>query len=229
MGVSQKYSQTRANECKQRKHDFSNSTYLEINIRDWWTLPLLTWVYLPPAGRMDFLELLQWWRVILLPRAWEQYSLEAWSIWVEQQMLGKEDEQPNDLCGWATWVCGAMALSLFPSSFLSLLFSPFVFFFSFLFLRSLSLSLSFKQDRADTFLKQGYSFGWLELEAWRYAISPTLGLCVTAKCAMSGSPFECIPLQRASKCSVDAVLMFSGIVCPLKWLGPRIPEGAYYA
>jgi hypothetical protein len=24
------------------------------------------------------------------------------------------------------------------------------------------------------------------------------------------------PLQRASKCSADAVLMFSGIVCPLK-------------
>ena len=121
---------------------------------------------------MDFLELLQWWCVILLSRAWEQYSLEAWSIWVEQQRLGKEDEQPNDLCGWAAWVCGAMALSLFPSFFLS--------FFCFF----------FKQARAYTFLKQGYSFVWLELAMRCSMISPTLGLFYESQVCNIGVSFQ---------------------------------------
>ena len=64
-------------------------------------------------------------------------------------------------------------LSLF--LFLSLYFFHY-FFFSLFSLFYFHLSFFFKQARADTFLKQGYSFGWLELIAWRYAISPTLGL-----------------------------------------------------
>ena len=79
-------------------------------------------------------------------------------IWVEQQRLGKEEEQPLDcLCAWAAWVCGAMALShsfLLPFSlfFLSLCFfciSLLVFLF---FLFFLSHSFFFKQARADIFL-----------------------------------------------------------------------------
>ena len=65
------------------------------------------------------------------------------------------------------------SLPLFPSSLLSFIFSLFIFFFFLYFLFFyISLlffffftSLFFKQARADTFLKQGYSFGWLELEA----------------------------------------------------------------
>ena len=67
----------------------------------------------------------------------------------------------------------AGSLPLLPSSFL------------FIFL-SLSLSIFFiffKQARTDTFLKQGYSFGWLELAVSRSAISPTLGLlCESQVC-----------------------------------------------
>ena len=105
---------------------------------------------------------------------------------VGQQRPGKEAKHFLD-CAWATWVCGARTgrsfmwrfwlsptLSFFLSLFIFLFFyiSPF---FSPLFF--------FKQARADTFLKEGYSFGWLELETWRYAISPTLGLfCESQVC-----------------------------------------------
>ena len=115
---------------------------------------------------MDSLELLQWWHVILLPHVWEQYSLERpdWSEWSSKGLERKRSRVLHCLCAWAAWVWSHGSPSLFPSSFLS---------FSFLFYFSLYF---FKQARADTFLKQGYSFGWLELEAWRYAISPKLGL-----------------------------------------------------
>ena len=89
------------------------------------------------------------WRVILLPREWEQCSLEAWTIWLEHQRLGKEEEQPLDcLCAWAAWACGAMALSLslslslFPSFFLSFS-SLFFFFYNFSLFLSLSLFFLF--------------------------------------------------------------------------------------
>ena len=105
-------------------------------------------------------------------------------IWVEQQKFGKEEEQPLDcLCAWAAWECGAMALSLSHSFLLPFsLFFLFIIFFSFLslslfFLSSFFLSsLFFKQAKANTFLKQGYSFGWLKLAARRSAISPTLAI-----------------------------------------------------
>ena len=158
---------------------------------------------------------------------------------VGQQRPGKEAKHFLD-CAWATWVCGARTgrsfmwrfwlsptLSFFLSLFIFLFFyiSPF---FSPLFF--------FKQARADTFLKQGYSFGWLELEAWRYVISPTLELLCESKCAMSGSPFECISTPKSIKVFSWCSPYFLGhrmspvlLNRHLKWLGPRIPEGAYYA
>ena len=77
----------------------------------------------------------------------------------------------------------ALSHSFFLPFSLSFFLSLFFFFFYFLYLSLFFTSLFFKQARADTFLKQGYSFGWLELEAWRYAISPTLGfLCESQVC-----------------------------------------------
>ena len=112
---------------------------------------------------------------------------------------------------WAAWVCGAKTgwsfmwrlsalshsflLPYSPSFSLSLFFSFFLFYISPFF----SPLFFFKQARADTFLKQGYSFGWLELEAWRYVISPTLELLCESKCAMSGSPFEGISTPKSIK------------------------------
>ena len=75
----------------------------------------------------------------------------------------------------------SLSLSLFPSSFLSF-FSFYNFFLFFISLLIFSLfffslfSFFFKQAKANTFLKQGYSFGWLKLAARCLAISPTLGL-----------------------------------------------------
>ena len=181
---------------------------------DWWTLPLLTRIYLPPAYRMDISELLRRWYVVLLPRVWDPCSLEAWSVGTMLYDWGCKVHLP--LCMWASaylsgaakawkgrgaasWLFVCMSclsvwshdsLSLFPSSFLFLFFlSPcffsFLFFFSFLsFFISLLFSLFFfKQARADIFLKQGYSFGWLELAARRSAIFLTLGfLCESQMC-----------------------------------------------
>ena len=114
------------------------------------------------------------------------------------------------LCVWSQdqmefCVKVAGSLPLFPSSFLSFFFSLFIFFFSlfiFLYLSPFFLFFHlyfFKQAKADTFLKQGYSFGWLELVAWHYAISPNLDLCVKVKFVMSGSPFECVPTPKSIK------------------------------
>ena len=129
--------------------------------------------------------------------------------------------------------------SIYFIKFLSLLKNLSLFFFSIFFIFYLSLIFFFfffKQARTDTFLKQGYSFGWLELEAWRYAISPTLELLCESKCAMSGSPFECISTPKSIKvfswCSPYVLRHHMSPVLlnrHLKWLGPRIPEGAYYA
>ena len=157
-------------------------------VRDWWILPLLTRVYLLSAYTMDVWELLRRWRVERgskgLERKWSIFWLYACvsclSVWSQDQM--------------EFYVKVAGSLPLFPSSFLSFFFSLFILFiflFSlFLFYFFLYLSLPFfchhsffKQAKADTFLKQGYSFGWLELVAWRCAISPTLGLlCESQVC-----------------------------------------------
>ena len=122
--------------------------------------------------------------------------------------------------GTASWLFVCMSclsvwshgsLSLFPSSLLSLFF---LFFYSSFFCNSLLIffSLFLKQVRANTFLEQGYSFGWLELDAQRF--SWHLDFCVNVKCAMSGSPLSVFQLQRALMCSADAVLMFSSTLYP---------------
>ena len=101
--------------------------------------------------------------------------------------------------GWS-FMCRLPALS---HSFLlpfSLSFSLFIFFFSiFLLYIYFYISLSFfsffhlsffKQVRTDTFLKQGYSFGWLELAARRSVISPTLGLMCESQVCNVGISFR---------------------------------------
>ena len=177
---------------------------------------------------MDISKLLQRWCVILLPRAWEQCSLEAWSVgkmsmiidaryvsllcmWASADQSGPAKAWKGTgaaswfLCAWAAWVCGAMALSLFPSSFLS--FFPLSFFYF------------FEQARSDTFLKQGYSFGCLELCSETLNDFPHTWTFVwksSVQCrGLLSSVFQ---LQRASKCSADVVLMFSSIVYPLFFL-----------
>ena len=75
----------------------------------------------------------------------------------------------------SVWSHGSLSHTLFPSSFLSFfslsLFSFYNFFLFFISLLIFSLfffslfSFFFKQAKANTFLKQGYSFGWLELDA----------------------------------------------------------------
>ena len=57
------------------------------------------------------------------------------------------------------------------------------YFFSFFFFFS-------KQAKANTFLKQGYSFGWLELAARCSAISPTLGLLCKSQVCNFGISFQ---------------------------------------
>ena len=121
---------------------------------------------------------------------------------VGQQRPGKEAKHFLDsMRAWAAWVCGARTgwsfmwrLSTLSHSFLlpfslSFSLSLFFLFFYFLYLSLFFTSLFFKQARADTFLKQGYSFGWLELEAWRYAISPTLGLLCESQVCNVGVSF----------------------------------------
>ena len=138
---------------------------------------------------MDVWELLRRWRV-----EWSSKGLE------------KEVKHFLDcMHAWAACVCGARTewsfvwrLPTLSHSFLppfSLFFSLYFFLFSFFFFLYLSLFyiffsplFFFKQAKADTFLKQGYSFGWLELVAWRYAISPTLGLlCESQVCNVETS------------------------------------------
>ena len=144
-------------------------------------------------------------------KAWKGRGVASWFVCV---------------CCLSVWSHGSLTLSSFFSHFffyffphisLSLLFflslffiylSPYYYFFSF-----------FEQARPDTFLKHGYSFGWLELAARCSVISPTLGLlCESQVCNNGGLLLSVFQVQRVSKCSADAVLKFSGIVCPLFFL-----------
>ena len=187
---------------------------------------------------MDSLELLQWWHVILLPHVWEQYSLERpdWSEWSSKGLERKRSRVLHCLCAWAAWVCWAMAL---PHSFLlpfSLFFFSLFLFVFFFYLSPFFSFFFFEQARSDTFLKQGYSFGWLELAARRSTISPTLGLlCESQVCNVGVSFWVCSTpksIKVFSWCSPHVLGHRMSLVLlnrHLKWLGPRIPEGAYYA
>jgi len=116
----------------------------------------------------------------------------------------------------------AGSLPLFPSSFLSFCFSLFIFFFSLLFFSFYFLYLSplffsSKPGLTPSWNKNTPLDGWnLQRDAMR--LPPHLDFCVKVKCVMSGLLLSVFPLQRASKCSADAVLMFAGIVCPLFFL-----------
>jgi hypothetical protein len=117
----------------------------------------------------------------------------------------------------------SLSLSLFPSSILSLfyiyiyIYSPFFIHFL-IFLLVFFLSLIFKQAKVDT-LKQGYTFGWLEHAARRSANFPHTWTFLWKSCVQcSGLLFKCVPLQGASKCTADAVLMFFGFICHLFFL-----------
>jgi len=110
---------------------------------------------------MDVWELLRRWRVEWGSKGLERKRSIFLIVCVHELLECVEPGPDGVLCE------GCGSLPLFPSSFLSFVFSLFIFFYFFIFLY-LSLfftSLFFKQARADTFLKQGYSFGWLELEA----------------------------------------------------------------
>ena len=72
----------------------------------------------------------------------------------------------------------------------------------------------------------------LQRDAQRFP--PHLDFCVKVKCAI-GSPFECVPTPKSIKvfswCSSHILgHRMSHVLLNrhLKWLGPRIPEGAYY-
>jgi len=121
----------------------------------------------------------------------------CWSEWSSKGLERKRSRVLDCLCAWAAWVCGAMAL---PHSFL-LPFSLFLFslflFFLFCYLSPFFLSFPlfsplffFELARPDTFLKQGYSFGWLELAARRSVISPTLGLLCESQVCNVGVSFR---------------------------------------
>ena len=164
MEVSRKYSQTRATARKQRKHDFASSIHLETNMSK--GLVNLTFAY------PSILTISMYDGCLGIAVAME--------CWVGQQRPGKEAKHFLD-CAWAAWVCGDRTGWSFMWR---LWLSPTLSFFLSLFF--------FKQARADTFLKEGYSFGWLKLETWCYAISPTLGLfCESQVCNVGVSFWVC--------------------------------------
>jgi len=195
MDVLRQCIQTRAYERRQGSNAFAWSSSMEINMSK--GLVNLTFAY--PS---------------ILTVSIYDGCLEiatAMACWVEQRRLGKEVKHFLDcMRAWAAWVCGArtewsfvwrlLALShsfLLPFS-LSFSLSLFYLFFYFLYFSFTFLYLSlpffchhsfFKQAKADTFLKQGYSFGWLELAVWRYVISLTLGLLCESQVCNAGVSF----------------------------------------
>ena len=139
-------------------------------------------------------------------------------IWVEQQRLGKEEEQPLDcLCAWAAWVCGAMALSHTLSFFLTLSLFSFIFFLLSFFNLSPYFSLSFLS-------KVRLTPSWNKdtpLDGWNLTLSDfphTWTFVWKSSVQYWGLLLSVFQLQRASKCSADAVLIFLGIAYPLFFL-----------
>ena len=161
------------------------------------------------------------------------------ACWVEQQRPGKEVKHFLDcMRAWAACVCGARtkwsfvwrlpALShsfLLPFFlFLSLYFFFFSLFFFYIFfyislLFFFFFTSFFMQARTEIFLKQEYSFGWLELAAWRYAISPTLVLlCESQVCNVEVLFWVCSHSKEHQSVQLMQSFMFSGIICPLFFL-----------
>jgi len=115
---------------------------------------------------MDVWELLRRWRV-----EWGSKGLERkrsiFLIVCVRELLECVEPRPDGVLCEGCRLSPTLSFFLTLFHFLSLYFFLFSFFI-FLYLSPFFLfftSLFFKQARADTFLKQGYSFGWLELEA----------------------------------------------------------------
>jgi hypothetical protein len=87
------------------------------------------------------------------------------------------------------------------------------FYFSFSFFL-LFFSFSSKAELTSPLNQDSLWYGW---NLWRdsHHPPPHLGFCVKAKCAIAGSPFECVPSPKSIRCIFDAAPMFSSIVCPL--------------
>jgi hypothetical protein len=111
---------------------------------------------------MDIWELLRRWHV-----EWGSKGLERkrsiFLIVCVRELLECVEPGPDGV------LCEGCQLSPTHSFFLSLFLFLSLYFFHYFFFSLFSLFFSplffFKQARADTFLKQGYSFGWLELVA----------------------------------------------------------------
>jgi len=119
------------------------------------------------------------------------------------------------------------SLLLFPSSFFSFVFSLFIFFtFLFFYFFYISLLLFFffsplflssKPRLTPSWNKDTPLDGWnLKRDAMRFP--PHLDFVWKSSVQCRGLLLSVFPFQRASKCSYDAVLMFSDIVCPLFFL-----------
>ena len=133
---------------------------------------MLTQVYLPSAYTMDVWELLRRWRVEWGSKGLERKRSIFLIVCVRELLECVEPRPDGVLCeGCRLSPTLSFFLSLF--LFLSLYFIFFLFsFFSFIFLYLSAFfsffchhSFFFKQAKANTFLKQGYSFGWLKLVA----------------------------------------------------------------
>ena len=180
---------------------------------------------------MDVWELLQWWCV-----QWGSKGLGRkrgiFLIVCVRELLECVEPRPDGV------LCEGCRLSPTLSFFLTLFHFLSLYFFLFSFFIFLYLSpfflffyLSFFQASQGWHLLKTRILLWMA-RTWSVTLCDfphtwTFVWKLSVQC--QGLLLSVFPLQRASKCSADAVLMFSDIVCPLKWLGPRIPEGAYYA
>ena len=204
---------------------------------------------------MDDSELLWWWRVLLMPHVWEPCSFEAWSIGTMPYDWGSKVWPPS--CMWASanlngaakawkgrgaasWLLVCMScLSVWShgslSLFLSLYFFVFLSLFSFFFFLSLSFFFLSKPGLTSSCNKDTSLDGWnLQRDAQRF--SSHLDFYAKVKCAISGSPFGYVPTPKSIKVFSSCNPHFLGFRMStvllnrhLKWLGPRIPEGEYYA
>ena len=145
------------------------------------------------------------------------------SEWSSKSLERKRSRVLDCLCAWVAWVCGVVALSLFPSFFLSffIYLSPYYFFLSLFF-----IYISPYYIFSLFFSKLGLTPSWNKDTPWRVGTcSETLSDFPHTWTFVWRSSVQCwdlflsvFQLQRVSKCSVDAVLMFSGIICPLFFL-----------
>ena len=185
---------------------------------------------------MDVSELLRRWRV-----EWSSVGLERkWSIFLVvcvHELLECVEPRPDGV------LCESCRLSPLLSFFLSLFHFLCLYFFLFFFFISLSfffffftsLFFSSKPGLTPSWNKDTPLDGW-NLQCDAMLFPSHLDFCVKVKCVMPGSPFECVPTPKTIKvfswCSPHVLgYRMSPVLLNrhLKWLGTKIPEGAYYA